>query len=241
MTQLEMINKILLRLREDDVTTITENDYARLIGAFINDAKADLEDINHSWSQYETEIDVAILADGTRTYDLTGTNDRSYLLRSGRPGYDQMPMAFDITTDEMTWLNDISLKDLRASRALQNDVTSDRPTLFSIQADNDLGDGWKIQLVWGSDTARSWRMYWHVPQADLALNGTDDNTQILLPNRPIELRALAYAINEREIAQDPASQKAWARSTDSIAAALELDMQVQKKSAELDITNLESL
>jgi hypothetical protein len=242
MTQLEMVNKILLRLREDDVSTVIENDYAKLIAAFINDAKADLEDMNHSWSQYETEIDIAVLADGTRLYDLPETNDRSFLLRSGRPGYDQVPMAFDVTVGEETQLFDCALKDIRRERALAGTTAdSTRPYVFAIQADNDVGDGWKIQLLWGSSTARDWRMYWYVPQVDLTLTASDDNTEILLPNRPIELRALAYAINEREIAQDPASQKAWVRSVDSIAAALETDMQVQKKSDEIDITNLECL
>jgi len=240
MTQIEMINKILLRLREDSVTTVIENDYAKLIGAFINDAKADLEDINHTWSAYETEIDISILADGTRIYDLAATNDRSFLLRDADE--DRIPLAYDITANELGQLFDCPLKAIRKERALNNtDPTSNAPKVFAVQADTDTGDGWKIQLLWGANTARSWRTYWYVPQEDLTLTGSDDNTQIILPNRPIELRALAYAINEREIAQDPASQKAWARSSDSIAAALENDMQVQKKSDEIDITNTECL
>lgn len=242
MTQIEMINKILLRLREDPVTTVIENDYAKLIGAFINDAKADLEDINHGWSAYEQEIDVSILADGTRTYDLAATNDRSFLMRSGRPGFDQVPLAYDVTANEAGQLIDCPLKTLHRTRALTNTINDvERPYVFAVEADTDVGDGWKITLLWGANTARTWRTYWYVPQEDLTLDGTDDNTNLVLPNRPIELRALAYAINEREIAQDPASQKAWARSEMSIAAALELDMQVQKKSDEIDITNLECL
>jgi hypothetical protein len=242
MTQLEMVNKILLRLREDQVQTVAQTDYSKLIAAFVNDAKADLEDINHTWSQYEVEIDIAILADGTRYYDLPETNDRSFLLRHFRPGWDKVPMAFDVTENEKAQLFDAPLKVVNRTRDLTNTIVDvERPGVFAIEADIDAGDGWMIQLLWGSYTARNWRMYWYVPQPDLLLDGTDDNTFIQLPNRPVELRALAYAINERELANDPASQKAWQRSTDSIAAALELDMQVQKKSDEIDITNLESL
>lgn len=239
MTQLEMVNKILLRLRENSVTTVNENDYGQLIAQFINDAKADLEDLNHTWSCYETEVDVSILDDGTRIYTLPETNDRSFLLRQYKE--DRLPMAYDITAGEMIRLCDVPLKELRRVRALNDDLQSGRPQTFAIQADNATDAGYQIQLLWGSDTARTWRMYWHIPQDDLAVDATDDNTQIILPQRPVELRAYAYAVMEREIENSPAAQAAWSRSVDSVAAALETDMQVQKKSDEIDIRNEESL
>ena len=235
-----MVNKILLRLREDNVSTVIDNDYSKLIAQFINDAKADLEDVNHDWSAYETEVDISILSDGTRTYDITASNDRSKLIRDREE--DRIPLAYDITANEVGQLFDCPLKSLRKERALTNTIVDVRvPKVFAVEADTDAGDGWKIQLLWGSNTARSWRMYWYIPQAELTLTASDDNTELQLPQRPIELRALAYAINEREIAQDPAAQIAWDRSVNSIAAALETDMQVQKKSDEIDITNNEYL
>lgn len=238
-TQLEMVNKVLLRLRENSVTTVIDNDYAQLIAQFINDSKADLEDSNHTWSAYETEIDVAILNDGTRNYALAGTNDRSFLMRVYKE--DRLPLAYDITADETGQLYDVPLKEIRRVRATADDLQSRRPYTFAVQADTTADAGWQIQLLWGSNTARSWRMYWYVPQDDLALDATDDNTQIILPQRPVELRAYAYALMEREIENSPAAQNAWARSVDSIASALETDMQVQKKSDEIDIRNNESL
>ena len=81
-TQLTIVNNILRRLREDEVTSVADNSYSKLIGQFVNDAKADIEDVNHEWSAYVTSYDTTILADGsTRTYDLTSTNDRSWLIR----------------------------------------------------------------------------------------------------------------------------------------------------------------
>lgn len=242
MTLLEMVNNILLRLREDTVSTVAETAYAKLIATFVNDAKQDVEDVNHSWSAYETEIDLSILGDSTtRIYAVTGTNDRSYLLRDGRPGNDRCPLAFDITANGQRQLHDSPLKAVRYARALSDDNTEDNPYIFAVQADNATGAGWQIQLVWASTTARTWRMYWYVPQDDLAIDGTDDNTQILLPIRPVETKAIYYALNERGEEMGEPNGIAFQRAKDSLAAALETDMQVQKKSDELDITNHENL
>jgi hypothetical protein len=43
MTYLELVNKVLTRLREDTVTTVDYNDYSTLIGEFVNDAKKEVE------------------------------------------------------------------------------------------------------------------------------------------------------------------------------------------------------
>ena len=90
-TQLSIVNKVLRRLREDTVASVSSSDYAALIALFINDAKAELEDM-WFWSVNETEIDTSILADGTREYDLTTTTDRSWLIRYID---DNRPMAFE--------------------------------------------------------------------------------------------------------------------------------------------------
>lgn len=238
-TQLTIVNNVLRRLRETTVSDVNEDAYAQLIAMFVNDAKADLEDINYEWSQYETEIDISILADGTRTYELTGTNDRSWLLRDFQDN--KVPAAYDVTSGEVAQLFDCPLKELRREYALTNNIVDvEQPKTFAIAFDNDNG-GWEIILLWGSSTARTWRTYWYVPQADLAIDGTDDDTEIKLPQRPIELRAYYYALAERGEAIGPSLQKAWQESVDAIAAALETDMQVQKKSHEIDITNPESL
>jgi hypothetical protein len=55
------------------------------------------------------------------------------------------------------------------------------------------------------------------------------------------MRAIFYALNERGEEMGEPGGVAWERSRNAIAAALENDMQVQKKSDEIDITNLEML
>ena len=238
-TQLQIVNKILLRLRETtNLTSTTNNDYAALIQAFINEAKEDLEDI-WFWSVNEKEVDTTVLADGTRTYDLTDTTDRSFLIRTID---DRMPMAFDITADSEMQLRDIPLKALRKWRSTFKGTVPDiaKPALFAIKPDAD-GRGYTLELTQGATGARTWRTYWYAPQAALATDGTSDATEILLPERPIYLKALWYAANERgEEMGEPGSVLEIA-AQNAAQAAVELDTQVHKKSDEKDMTNLEAL
>jgi len=241
-TQLTIVNNILRRLREDTVTSVADNTYSQLIAQFVNDAKADMEDLNHDWSVYITEIDTTILNDGTRTYDLTGTNDRSFLIRDALS--DRLPAAYDITSNEVGRLYDCPLKDVKRERSLTNNILDvTMPKVFAITTDAD-GRGFTLELLWGLDSSesnRTWRTYWYVPQEDLAIDGSADDTEILLPARPVELKAVYYALNERGEEMGQPGGIAAVRANTAISAALETDMQVQKKSDEIDITNRENI
>ena len=231
-TQITIINDVLSELREDTVADANTTTYSKLIGKFVNRAKSWAEDVNHHWSVYITEISTTITADGsTRSFDLTTTNDRSVLLRD--TDKDWVPQAYDITTDEVGQLQDIPYSDLLRERALTADTTKTvtTPFNFAVTADTD-GRGWTLILVWpvgSTETARSWRTYWYIPQADLALDGTDDGTEIKLPARPIELYALYLALNERGEEMGQPGGLAFQAATDALASALELDKQVQNK------------
>jgi len=235
-TQLETVNNVLRRLREDTVSTINETVYSQLIAQFVNDAKADMEEIAYDWSAYITEIDTTVLADGTTTYDLTDTNDRSYMIRQQE---DRTPMAFDITTNDRHQLYDIPYKELLETRAGAAAVDVAKPQIFSIISDSD-GRGFSLELLYGADNARPWRTYWYVPQAELAIDDTDSSTEILLPARPIQLRAYYYASEDRGEAQGVALDLLWRRSENAIGAAIEIDQQVNKP-YENNIRNDESL
>ena len=235
-TQLQIVNDVLRRLRETQVSSVASNEYSELVGSFVNDAKETLEDM-WFWTVNETEIDLSILADGTRNYEVAGTNDRSFLVRSIN---DQIPMAYDVTTNDKAQLCDIPLKALREFRNSSSTIDDavDQPTGFALKPDAD-GRGWSVELYQGSGTARTWRFYWYAPQGELAVDGSDDNTQVLLPKRPVYLRALYYAQYERGEAQPGGIEEKRAHA--AAAAAMELDMQTHKKSDQKDITNLESL
>jgi len=72
MTYLEAVNRVLIRLREEEVTTVNQNSYSKLIGTFVNDAKRMVEDA-WDWSSLRTTITVTTEAD-VFSYNLLGTN-----------------------------------------------------------------------------------------------------------------------------------------------------------------------
>lgn len=237
-TQLAIVNKILRRLRETEVSGVTTGNYSALIATFVNEAKEQLEDM-WFWTVNETAIDTTILADGTLTYDLTDTTDRSFLQRYIA---DDIPMAFDITDGEERQLYDMPLSELNRIRNTWSGTVPDSPAPqeFAIKPDAD-GRGYTLSLLYASNTARSWRTYWYAPQAELAVDGTADSTQILLPERPIYLRALWIAANERGEEMGEPGSVLQKQALDAAAAAMELDMQVNQKQNTTNLTNLERL
>jgi hypothetical protein len=74
MTYLELINDVLVRLRETTVTTVTETSYSSLIGKFVNDAKRQVEDA-YAWNVLGTTITLSTVS-GTYSYALTGAGQK---------------------------------------------------------------------------------------------------------------------------------------------------------------------
>lgn len=69
MTYLQLVNSVLRRLREEEVSTVSQNSYSKLIGEFVNEAKRTVEDA-YDWTALRTELSVSLVAD-TTTYSLT--------------------------------------------------------------------------------------------------------------------------------------------------------------------------
>jgi len=78
MTYLELINDVLVRLRETTVSTTTETSYSTLIGKFVNDAKRQIEDA-YAWNVLGTTITLSTTS-GTYSYALTGSGQKFQVL-----------------------------------------------------------------------------------------------------------------------------------------------------------------
>ena len=78
MTYLEAVNKVLVRLREDTVSTVDQTAYSRLIGEFVNDALRMVEDA-WDWSALRTTLTVTTSAD-IFNYILTNSGNRGKIL-----------------------------------------------------------------------------------------------------------------------------------------------------------------
>ena len=78
MTYLEAVNDVLVRLREQEVTAVTDNAYSKLIGKFVNDAKRQVEDA-YNWNAL-TETLTVTTANQVFNYVLTGIGQRFRVL-----------------------------------------------------------------------------------------------------------------------------------------------------------------
>ena len=78
MTYLEAVNDVLVRLREQEVTAVTDNAYSKLIGKFINDAKRQVEDA-YNWNAL-TETLTVTTANQVFNYVLTDIGQRFRVL-----------------------------------------------------------------------------------------------------------------------------------------------------------------
>ena len=74
MTYIELINDVLIRLRETTVATSGETTYSTLIGKFVNDAKRQIED-SFSWNALGTTVTLTTVA-ATYSYSLTGAGQK---------------------------------------------------------------------------------------------------------------------------------------------------------------------
>lgn len=74
MNYIQLVNSVLRRLRETEVSSVADNAYAKLIGEFVNDAKRQVED-SYSWNSLSDTL-TAVTATGIFNYILVGSGQR---------------------------------------------------------------------------------------------------------------------------------------------------------------------
>jgi len=73
-TYLQAVNDVLVRLREAEVSTVSETTYSALIGKFVNDAKRQVEDA-YEWNVLGTTVTITTTS-GTYSYSMTGAGQK---------------------------------------------------------------------------------------------------------------------------------------------------------------------
>lgn len=74
MNYIQLVNSVLRRLRETEVSSVADNAYSKLIGEFVNDAKRQVED-SYSWNALSDTL-TAVTANGIFNYVLVGSGQR---------------------------------------------------------------------------------------------------------------------------------------------------------------------
>ncbi len=200
MTYLELVNEVLTRLREPNVTSVSGEKYTLLIGALVNDAKRAVEDATE-WVQLigtETVTSVA----GTADYDIPNTNDRTTI--------------FSVIDEDRYKLERCSAREL--IEAAQFEVNNNRPAKWAVVGASTA----RLQTLRLSPTpesARTFSVNHYSPACDLV----NDSDEPCVPYEPIYLRAYAYAIKERGEDNGQYFQEALDQAKKSLARHITLN------------------
>jgi len=176
MTYLELVNDVLVRLREPIVTTYNETTYSTLIGKFVNDAKRQIEDA-YAWNVLGQTITVSTTS-GTYSYSLTGAGQKF-----------QVQDVINVTSN-------IGMKniDFATMNRYQNFSTpvNGIPAYYSFDGVDGSYDT-KVTLYPRPDGVYSIPFALTIPQATL----TADSTVVKVPDTLVAQNAYARALVER--------------------------------------------
>ena len=195
MNYLDLINDVLIRLREDEVTAPTDTPYSKLIGKFVNDAKRIVED-SFQWNVL-TETLTVTTADDLFNYVLTGSGQRFRVL-------DVVHSEDDVFLQPVT-------SSVMTNYLLNASVHKGSPYYYNFNGVNN-GDT-QVDLYPVPDGV--YNIYFNIFKPQVALSAGAD--ELLVPSEPVIKYAYAQAVAERGEDGGLAAQEATALADISLA------------------------
>jgi hypothetical protein len=176
MTYLELVNDVLVRLREEQVSTVNETSYSSLIGKFVNDAKRQIEDA-YGWNVLGQTVTITTTP-GTYIYSLTGAGQKF-----------QVMDVINVTSN--VGMQNISFVQMNRFQNLVPAI-SGIPEYYSFDGVDGSGDT-KVVLYARPDNVYVLPFSLTVPQATLS----SDNTLVMVPDVLVVQNAYSRALVER--------------------------------------------
>lgn len=177
MIYVDSVNAVLRRLRETECNSVMDTAYTKLIGAFVNETKREVEDA-YTWNALYDFVDVTTTA-GTSVYTMTGTGRRTRLVDSYNVTQ-QYPMR-DVSTG---YIN---------KQTLLGNTSQEAPIYWAITGQDDTTEEIKVTVYPVPNGTYLLRFYAYNPQADM----TEDTDNMKAPTQPVIDGAWARAISER--------------------------------------------
>lgn len=174
-TYLELVNDVLIRLRESEVQTVTQNSYSKLISKFINDGKRQVEDA-YDWNVLRNTIAVNT-SSATYKYTLTGVGIRFKVI--------------DVINDTSNFRLDLANTSFMNQLFLTSPSTA-APTYYNFNGVDNNNDT-QVDLFPIPDNTYNIKFNIIKPQAELSSN----SDVLLVPNEPVIFYAYARALAER--------------------------------------------
>ena len=203
MTYLELINGVLTRLRETNVTTANETSYSALVGEFVNDAKKQVE-LSHQWTALRTTLSFATVV-GTQTYTLTGAKQNSIF-----------EQAMNDTTNSYLSARPIHFFN---DKTVLSTAATGSPTDFMFDGTNSQGE-LQIKVHPIPDVIETLRFDLVVPQVDLSA----DSTVLTIPSNPVLQMAYGMALRERGETGGQSAAEQFGVANSALSDAIAIDV-----------------
>jgi len=201
-TYLQLVNDVLIRLRENEVSSVSDNAYSKLIGKFINDAKRQCEDA-YNWNALSETLSA-----------VTGSDVFNYVL----VGSGQRFRVMDVIDDTSNSMLELQTSAQMNKLFLLQTAQKGAPKYYNFNGTDANGDT-QVDLYPIPDGVYNLRFNVIKPQVPLSAN----SDQLLIPSEPVIFNALARAMAERGEDGGIASGEMYAIAKQSLSDAISLE------------------
>jgi len=201
-TYLQLVNDVLIRLRENEVSSVSDNNYSKLIGKFINDAKRQCEDA-YNWNALSDTLSATTGAD-VFNYVLVGSGQRFRVI--------------DVINDTNDYFLEPQTTEQMNLLFLTQTAQKDQPRYYNFNGTNSNGDT-QVDLYPIPNGVYNIRFNVIKPQLPLSAN----SDTLLIPSEPVIFNALARAMGERGEDGGIASNEVFAMYRQSLSDAISLE------------------
>ena len=203
MTYLQLVNSVLRRLRENEVDSVNQNNYSKLIGEFVNDAKRTVEDA-WDWTALRTTLTVSTQAN-VYNYTLVDSQDRIKVL--------------DVINDSSNWFMEYRPSTwMNNAFLVQANIPYAAPKYYSWNGIDNNGDS-GVDLYPAPDGAYQLRFNVVLRTADM----TENNDTMLIPSSPVIQIATALGARERGETGGTSAAELFALADRTLSDAIALD------------------
>lgn len=202
MNYLELVNDVLVRLRENEVTSVNDTPYSKLISKFVNDAKRQVEDA-YNWNALSETLTVTTAPD-LFNYVLSGSGQRF--------------RVFDVVHLEKDWFLNYETTTKMDELFLNQTVQKGAPEKYNFNGVDANGDT-QVDLWPVPDAIYNINFNIIKPQDNLVSN----STELKVPSEPVIFLAYAKALAERGEDAGISGNEAYALYRESLADHISIE------------------
>jgi hypothetical protein len=202
MNYIQLVNDVLIRLREPEASSVSDNAYVKLIARYVNDSKRQVED-SYNWNSLSETLSATTTAD-VFNYVLTGSGQRFRVI--------------DVLNDTDNFFVENASTVWMDQQFLLTTPQKGSPMYYNFNGTNANGDT-QVDLFPIPNGAYNLRFNIIKPQIPLAANAD----VLLVPDEPVILGALARAQAERGEDGGVQSGETYVLYRQSLADAISLE------------------